>query len=93
MPINFRVSALVPVDLIVESVAQLDHAILVTVRADIQVAICSMCGSPSRRVHSRYVREVSDLPCSGRSVSASGRDTLVLLRHPALPETDLRRTL
>ena len=68
MPINFRVSALVPVGLIVESVAQLDHAILVTVRADIQVAICSMCGSPSRRVHSRYVREVSDLPCSGRSV-------------------------
>ena len=68
MPINFRISALVPVGLIVESVAQLDDSILVTARAGIQVASCPLCGSPSRRVHSRYVREVSDLPCSGRSV-------------------------
>lgn len=68
MPINFRISALVPVGLIVESVAQLDDTILVTARAGIQVATCPLCASPSRRVHSRYVREVSDLPCSGRSV-------------------------
>jgi zinc-finger of transposase IS204/IS1001/IS1096/IS1165 len=68
MPINFRISALVPVGLIVESVAQLDDSILVTARAGIQAASCPLCGSPSRRVHSRYVREVSDLPCSGRSV-------------------------
>lgn len=68
MPINFRISALVPVGLIVESVAQLGDTILVTARAGIQVATCPLCGSPSRRVHSRYVREVSDLPCSGRSV-------------------------
>jgi hypothetical protein len=68
MPINFRISALVPVGLIVESVAQLGDSILVTARAGIQVASCPLCGSPSRRVHSRYVREVSDLPCSGRSV-------------------------
>src|SRR3984957_12016506 len=68
MPINFRISALVPVGLIVESVAQLDDSILVTARSAIQVASCPLCGSPSRRVHSRYVREVLDLPCSGRSV-------------------------
>jgi transposase len=68
MPINFRISALVSVGLIVESVAQLDDTILVTARAGIQVATCPLCASPSRRVHSVYVREVSDLPCSGRSV-------------------------
>jgi transposase len=68
MPINFRISALVPVGLIVESVAQLEDSILVTARAGIQVASCPLCGSLSRRVHSRYAREVSDLPCSGRSV-------------------------
>jgi transposase len=68
VPINFRISALVPVGLIVESVIQLEDSILVTARAGIQVATCPLCGSPSRRVHSRYVREVSDLPCSGRSV-------------------------
>ena len=68
MPINFRISVLVPVSLIVESVAHFEDAILVTARAGIQVATCPLCGSPSRRVHSRHVREVSDLPCSGRSV-------------------------
>jgi hypothetical protein len=64
MPINFRISALVPVGMIVGSVIQLDEAVLVTVRAGIQVAMCPLCGSPSGRVHSRYVRQVSDLPCS-----------------------------
>jgi hypothetical protein len=78
MPINFRISALVPVGLIVESVAQLDDSILVTARAGIQAASCPLCGSPSRRVHSRYVREVSDLPCSGRSV----RLRVVIRRYP-----------
>ena len=68
MPINFPISDLVPVGLIAESVAQLDDTILVTARAGIQVATCPLCASPSRRVHSRYVREISDLPCSGRSV-------------------------
>jgi len=69
MPINFRISALVPVGPIVESVApQLDDSILVTARAGILVATYPLYRSPSRRVHSRYVREVSDLPCSGRSV-------------------------
>ena len=68
MPINFRISDLVPVGLMVESVTQVDDAILVTARAGIQVATCPLCGSASRQVHSRYVREVSDLPCSGRSV-------------------------
>jgi hypothetical protein len=38
MPINFRISALVPVGLIVESVAQLDDSILATARAGIQAA-------------------------------------------------------
>jgi transposase len=62
MPINFRISDLAPVGLIVESITQLDDAILVAARAGIQVATCPLCGSPSRRVHSRYVREVLDLP-------------------------------
>jgi zinc-finger of transposase IS204/IS1001/IS1096/IS1165 len=67
-PISFRISALVPVGLIVESLAQPDDSFLVTARAGIQAATCPLCGSPARRVHSRYVREVSDLPGSGRSV-------------------------
>jgi hypothetical protein len=66
MPINFRVSALVPVGLIVENIAQFDDAILVTARAGIQVVTCPLRESPSRRVHSRYVREVSSLRMNTR---------------------------
>jgi hypothetical protein len=68
MSAKFRVSSLVPSGLIVESIAEVDNTIVVTARAGIQAAMCPLCSSPSRRVHSRYVRRVSDLPCSGRSV-------------------------
>jgi transposase len=68
MSINFRISSLVPGGLIVESVTHLADVVLVTARAGIQVATCPLCRSPSRRVHSRYVRQVSDLPCSGWGV-------------------------
>jgi transposase len=66
--INFLISCLVPGGLIVESVTHLADVVLVTARAGIQVATCPLCRSPSRRVHSRYVRQVSDLPCSGWGV-------------------------
>ncbi len=65
MPTNLRVSSLI---LIVDDVTRVDDTIFVTARAGTQVAICPLCGSSSRRVHSRYVRRVSDLPCSGRGV-------------------------
>ena len=68
MPAHFRLSSLIPSGLVVESVMQADDMLVVTARAGIQVAMCPLCRSPSRRVHSRYVRQVSDLPCSGRSV-------------------------
>jgi hypothetical protein len=55
MPINFRISDLAPDGLIVESITQLDDAILVAARAGIQVATCPLCGSPSRRVHTSSV--------------------------------------
>jgi transposase len=68
MPAHFRVSSLIPNGLVVDSVMQVDEMLVVTARAGIEVATCPLCRSPSRRAHSRYVRQVSDLPCSGRSV-------------------------
>ena len=32
------------------------------------VAACPLCGSDARNVHSRYIRRLADLPCSGRAV-------------------------
>src|SRR6202163_1845610 len=68
MPAHCRFSSLIPSGLVVESIMQAEEEIIVTARAGIQVAMCPLCRSPSRRVHSRYVRQVSDLPCSGRSL-------------------------
>src|ERR1700675_842711 len=68
MPANLRVSSLIPAGLVVETVIEDGDMIVVTARAAAWTAMCPLCGSPSRLVHSRYVRRVSDLPCSGRAV-------------------------
>jgi hypothetical protein len=68
MSTNIRISSLVPAGLVVEGVAWIDGAMVLTVRASAHECMCPLCGTPSRRTHSRYVRQVADLPCSGRSV-------------------------
>ena len=59
---------LVPNGLVVEDETYIDDLIQLTVRAAAEVAACPSCGASSRRVHSRYTRNVSDLPSSGRAV-------------------------
>ena len=68
MPTRFRISSLVPRGLAVDSVRRADETIVATVRAEARIAACPLCGAASRRVHSRYIRQVSDLPCSGRRI-------------------------
>ena len=68
MSTNFRISSLVPAGLVVEEVTWIDGAMILTVQASTQESMCPLCGVPSMGVHSRYVRQVLDLPCSGRSV-------------------------
>ena len=68
MPPRFRISSLVPSGLAVEGVSCVAEAIEVTARAEASIAACPLCGAASRRVHSRYIRQVSDLPCSGRRI-------------------------
>jgi transposase len=60
--------SLVPNGFVVESEARVDDAIHLRVRSRVEAAACPSCGLPSRRVHSRYVRKVADLPSSGCSV-------------------------
>lgn len=68
MSTNIRISSLVPAGLVVEGVAWIDGAMVLTIRASAHESLCPLCRAPSQRVHSRYFRQVSDLPCSGRSV-------------------------
>lgn len=63
-----RLSSLIPAGLIVESIVEREGSIAVTARAGTQARECPLCGRASSRVHSRYVRTVSDLPCAGRKV-------------------------
>jgi transposase len=44
-----------------------DH-VVVHAASTTPVATCPRCGTPSRRVHSRYVRTLTDKPLRGRAV-------------------------
>src|ERR1700732_2795390 len=68
MRTGFRISSLVPSGLAFDSVSDSADSIIVTVRSEMAAADCPLCGMASRRVHSRYLRQVADLPCAGREV-------------------------
>jgi transposase len=59
---------LIPPELTVDAVTEDTDTIRVTVRAALPSRSCPRCGTASFRVHSRYRRTTSDLPCSGRRV-------------------------
>lgn len=68
MRTGLRISSLVPSGLIVESVSDSPDSVILTVRSAAGAAKCPLCGSASRRILSRYTREVADLPSAGRAV-------------------------
>jgi len=63
-----QLSSLIPSGLAVEDVMPGDGTILITAKAVAATAACPLCNGSSRRVHSRYLRYVSDLPCGGRGI-------------------------
>ena len=65
---SFRFSSLIPHGLVVESVMRGEDTIVVTAGTSACCARCPLCHASSQRVHSRYIRRVTDLPCAGRSV-------------------------
>ncbi len=65
---SLRPSAVVPAGLLVQDVQMEDGATVITARSATTEAPCPACGAPARRVHSRYVRTLADLPLCGRPV-------------------------
>jgi transposase len=63
-----RRASLVPTGFVVESAFCEADKIAIAVYAVRGFGLCPLCGTVSRRVHSRYRRRVTDLPSSGRSV-------------------------
>ena len=62
MAMNMRISSLIPAGLVVESITETEAEIVVLARAAEPERLCPLCGVHSRRIHSRYLRTVSDLP-------------------------------
>ncbi len=68
MSYRLSLSSLIPGGLAVDRHEISDGALVVTASARSPFAACPSCTRPSRRVHSRYERHVSDLPSAGRAV-------------------------
>jgi transposase len=68
MRAGIRISSLVPSRLVIESVSDSSDSIILTVRSEGGAAGCPLCGARSRRIHSRYDRQVADLPCVGKKI-------------------------
>jgi len=66
MQAKFSISAAIPAGLVVENTMEEGDTTLVRARSVAGAAACPLCGTASGRVHSRYERHVSDLPCAGR---------------------------
>jgi transposase len=88
MRTGLRISSLVPSGLIVESVNDSLDSVILTVRSATGAARCPLCGSASRRIHSRYTRQVADLPSAGRRVRL-----LVITRRFACEVSHCRRRI
>ena len=65
---SLRPSAVVPVGVVFQDVRTEGAATVITARSSLVEAACPDCGAPARRVHSRYVRTLADLPLGGRPV-------------------------
>lgn len=68
MAAKFRSSSLVPDGFAVQEARVDEGVVVITVRSTGSGATCPGCGVEARRVHSRYIRSLADLPVSGRAV-------------------------
>jgi hypothetical protein len=60
--------AALPDGLEVTGSSMIDDVLTITAVSTCPHSRCPLCSTPSMRVHSRYTRQVADLPCSGQQV-------------------------
>ena len=68
MRTDFQISSLVPSGLAFDAVSDSTNSLILSVRSEAPEAECPLCATVLRRIHSRYVRQVADLPSAGRKV-------------------------
>ena len=57
-----------PKQLTVTDVEMSEDVLTITALSTQACPCCPLCGKPSARIHSRYLRKFADLPCGGRQV-------------------------
>ncbi len=57
-----------PEGLEVTDIEVIDEVLTITAVSTQLYPCCPLCGTPARRVHSHYTRQITDLPCSGQQV-------------------------
>ncbi|HEY7122971.1 MAG TPA: transposase family protein [Ktedonobacterales bacterium] len=57
-----------PAGLAVTALEILENVLTITAVSTQVRPACPLCGTPALRVHSRYTRQVADLPCGGQQV-------------------------
>jgi transposase len=57
-----------PTDVVVEDLLLENQVLILVLASTLPTRCCPSCSQPSTRVHSRYTRRLSDLPCQGRLV-------------------------
>jgi transposase len=65
---SLRPSTVIPAGFVLVDSQVEDGKAVITVRSSGREAACPDCGAAARRVHSRYVRTLADLPLGGRAV-------------------------
>jgi transposase len=74
-----------PTVLGLEHVAVAEDRVTLVVRTTPPEACCPCCACPSTRIHSRYVRQVADLPSGNRPVQLHLHCRRFFCTHPAWP--------
>ncbi|WP_096174977.1 transposase family protein [Cohaesibacter sp. ES.047] len=65
---RFQCESLVPYGFSVNSIQIAGGSVQIQLRPRSRSGVCPDCGQPSRRIQSRYIRRVADLPLGGRCV-------------------------
>jgi len=68
MKMEVKPALALPEGLEVTEIGVIDTVLSITAISKHSYPACPLCGTPARRVHSHYTRQVTDLPCGGQRV-------------------------
>ena len=74
-----------PMEFEVSNIDATEERVTITAASTQSSASCPLCGTPTSRVHSHYLRHVADLPCGGQQVCLALHVRRFFCDAPACP--------